>query len=355
MDHTRPALALGIKPIRTSFLDAKDRGVKLRYITEITTENISHCKELMKIAEIRHLEGIKGNFMVSEDEYLAPAGTREISHVASQIIYSNVKEIVEHQQYIFETLWNKAIPATNRIRELEDKQPSGITEVLYGADKAVGRGVQFMKNVKKKMDICFDNNAPSIVVAIDAYRNGYREIRTRGGKIRNRGARIRAFTEITKDNIHYCKELMKLVDELRHLEGMKGGIAVSETEYMATTVLQEATPLTQVIYSNTREVVEQMQYIFDIFWYRAIPADQKIREIEEGIEHLETKVLENPDEILTHMRYVIEKASKRLLCSPSGGMQLVYNNFFDLYKKIIDKQRKGEGEGCTLDHICRQR
>jgi two-component system sensor histidine kinase VicK len=58
---------------------------------------------------------------------------------------------------------------------------------------------------------------------------------------------------------------------------MKGGIAVSETEYIATTLLQEATPLTQVIYSNMKEVVEQMQYIFDIFWYRAIPADQKIR------------------------------------------------------------------------------
>lgn len=38
-----------------------------------------------------------------------------------------------------------------------------------------------------------------------------------------------------------------------------------------------------------------MQYIFDIFWYRAIPADQKIQEIEEGIEHVETKVLESPD------------------------------------------------------------
>ena len=143
-----------------------------------------------------------------------------------------------------------------------------------------------MKNVKKTMDIYFDSKAPSIVVEIDAYRNGYEAIRSRGGK-------IRAFTEITKDNIRYCKELIKLVDELRHLEGMKGGVAVSEKEYMATTVLQEATPLNQVIYSNTREVVEQMQYIFDIFWYRAIPADQKIREIEEGIEHVE-KVLVRP-------------------------------------------------------------
>jgi two-component system sensor histidine kinase VicK len=338
MDFTRPPLAIEIESIRNSYLNAKNRDVKLRYITEITTENISTCKELMKIAEIRHLDGIKGNFMVSEGEYLAPAALQEISNVASQIIYSNVKEIVKHQQYIFDTLWNKAIPATKRIREIQDKQTFGITEVLYGAENAVGRGVQFMKNVKKRMDICFDSKAPSIVVEIDAYRNGYKDIRNRGGT-------IRAFTEITRDNIHYCKELRKLVDELRHLEGMKGGIAVSEAEYMATTVLQEATPLTQVIYSNIREVVEQMQYIFDIFWYRAIPASQKIREIEEGILPIETKVLENPDEIFDHMKNAIENASDRSVCSSLGGMQLIYDNFFDSYKKIIDKHKTGEGDG----------
>jgi hypothetical protein len=64
MDYTRPSLALGIESIRKSFLDAKGRDVKLRYITEITTENILYCKELMKIADVRHLDGIKGNFMV---------------------------------------------------------------------------------------------------------------------------------------------------------------------------------------------------------------------------------------------------------------------------------------------------
>lgn len=123
MDYTRPTLALEIASIRKSFLDANCRNVKLRYITEITNENILYCKELLKIAEVRHLDGIKGNFMVSEEEYLAPTSAKEVTDVASQLIYSNVKEIVEHQQYIFDTLWNKAIPATKRIRELVDKQP----------------------------------------------------------------------------------------------------------------------------------------------------------------------------------------------------------------------------------------
>ena len=69
MDYTRPSLALRIESIRNLFLDAKDRDVKLRYITGITRENVQYCKELMKIAEVRDLDGIRGNFMVSESEY----------------------------------------------------------------------------------------------------------------------------------------------------------------------------------------------------------------------------------------------------------------------------------------------
>jgi two-component system, OmpR family, sensor histidine kinase VicK len=135
-----------------------------------------------------------------------------------------------------------------------------------------------MANAKRKMDICFDNRAPSIVIDVDEYSNGYRNIKRRGGK-------IRLLTEITSENINYCKKLMNLVDELRHLDGIKGGIAVSETEFMATTMLEEATPLTQVIYSNVKELVEQGQYIFDTLWSNsaAIPARERIKEIEQGI------------------------------------------------------------------------
>jgi hypothetical protein len=42
--------------------------------------------------------------------------------------------------------------------------------------------------------------------------------------------------EITKDNLPYCKELMK-IDELRHLQGIKGNFAISEREYIASATL----------------------------------------------------------------------------------------------------------------------
>ena len=60
MNYTRPPLAITFEPIRNAFLDAKNRGVHLRYLTEITKDNLSHCKELIKIVhELRHLDGIK--------------------------------------------------------------------------------------------------------------------------------------------------------------------------------------------------------------------------------------------------------------------------------------------------------
>jgi two-component system, OmpR family, sensor histidine kinase VicK len=212
------------------------------------------------------------------------------------------------------------------------------SEILYGVESAVGRGVYFMSNVKRSMDIFFDRRAPSIVTEIAEYRDGYIDIRKRGGK-------IRCFTEITKDNFRYCKELMKLVDEFRHLDGVRGGVAVSESEYMATTVLQEEKPLTQVIYSSVKEVVEQGQYIFDTLWNAAIPAQNKIREIEEGIVPYYTKVIDVPDSIIKEIIRINEFSNELSICASAGGIQFTFKYLFELTNKLLDRSKKGLHKG----------
>ncbi|MEJ7642181.1 MAG: HAMP domain-containing sensor histidine kinase [Candidatus Nitrosocosmicus sp.] len=193
-----------------------------------------------------------------------------------------------------------------------------------------------MGNAKERMDIFFDKNAPSIVVGIDEYREGYIGIRTRGGK-------IRVFTEITKDNMKYCKDLMNLVDELRHLDGVRGGIAVSEAEYMATTVLEEKTPLTQVIYSNVKEVVEQGKYIFDTLWKTAVPADQKIMEIESGVIFSDIKIIKNNSESLNQLYTMLENSKHDvvgLFPSINSFERQIKMGLFNLLNGLLDKDVK---------------
>lgn len=186
--------------------------------------------------------------------------------------------------------------------------PSGLekTEVLYGKEYAVARGEQFMSRTKRHMDLCYDKRAPSIVVEVEQYRKGYADLRRRGGT-------IRVITEITNDNLQYCKELSNLTDEIRHLDKIKGGMAVSDSEYMATNTLQEAAPLTQVVFSNVRELVEQQQYVFETLWSRAIPARERIREIEEGIKPDVVEIVREPAETLRMYIDLISSATKEIL------------------------------------------
>ncbi|MGC2684023.1 MAG: HAMP domain-containing sensor histidine kinase [Candidatus Nitrosopolaris sp.] len=70
-----------------------------------------------------------------------------------------------------------------------------------------------------------------------------------------------------------------------------------------------------------------------------------IKKIEEGVStRYETRVLENPYEISKHLKYVIENASERSVCSSIGGLQHIYHDFFDLYKKLLARSSKGTEE-----------
>jgi hypothetical protein len=173
MNYTRPQLAVALDPIRDAFVDAKNRGVRLRYLTEITTENISYCKELLStVSELRHLDGIKGNFMVSGSEYLAPAVSFERGEVAAWIIYGNVKELVEEHKYLFDTLWSKAISAEQRIMEIEEGIEPIRTRLLENLDEII-REIKRQNNRANKLSICtaIGGMQMSYNYLFDSYRN----------------------------------------------------------------------------------------------------------------------------------------------------------------------------------------
>jgi hypothetical protein len=67
-----------------------------------------------------------------------------IMHTFSYTI--NVREVVEQGQYIFDTLWNKAIPAEQRIREIEE----GLSPILNA--RQIGNILYLVLEYKCKLD-----------------------------------------------------------------------------------------------------------------------------------------------------------------------------------------------------------
>jgi two-component system sensor histidine kinase VicK len=102
--------------IRKACQQAKLKGIKIRYITEITKDNLSSCKELMKFAEVRHLDMIVGNFLVSDKEYF---GQSSGNNFLSNQIYNDDHGMVEQQNCIFEILWNNSIIQHDKMSSIE--------------------------------------------------------------------------------------------------------------------------------------------------------------------------------------------------------------------------------------------
>ena len=152
VDNTRPGLAIEIKRLKDTFIDARRRDVKIRYITEITKDNLDYCKELISIVdELRHLDGIKGNFYVSEIEYAAPSTLHEKGRSSDMMIYSSAKEIVEHQQYIFNSFWNTSSSAERKIREIQSDITLGITEIIDNPSRTQRLYTDLKKSAKSEV------------------------------------------------------------------------------------------------------------------------------------------------------------------------------------------------------------
>ncbi|MDP9290692.1 MAG: HAMP domain-containing histidine kinase, partial [Thermoproteota archaeon] len=100
--------------------------------------------------------------------------------------------------------------------------------------------------------------------------------------------------------------------------------------------------------SNNKEMVEQQNYIFENLWNNGIDAEKQIKMIEQGTPPVETRIIENPDKIADKIKTEILNSNEIIACYQRGRLELIYDNFFDLYKEVLDRQRKGKHKGIKL-------
>ena len=95
----------------TKFVEQKanEKGVKLRLVGEITKNNIDFLNSLT-YHEIRHLDGIRSNIGIFDKRAYMVAIFHKESIKPDQIFFSNSKNLVRQQRYLFDTLWDSAIP-----------------------------------------------------------------------------------------------------------------------------------------------------------------------------------------------------------------------------------------------------
>jgi signal transduction histidine kinase len=166
-------------------------------------------------------------------------------------------------------------------------------------------------------------------------------------------------TDLQRNNLEYHKQLMSAGVKIRHSEGNKVSFAVSKDEYIAVplNVLEqqiasgEEIP-DEIVWSKRQDLVLQADQIFQSMWRVAIPAEERMREIEEGRPRYETKIIRDPSEILAETKRMALTSKKYSVSSVSGGLLYAYNYALEDFKSILEKNRTGEHEGIRwITHI----
>jgi two-component system sensor histidine kinase VicK len=281
-DAQSAGFSMTIEPVRQGFIDFKKRGLKIRSITEITKENLEYCKQLEGYVQLRHLDGLRGNFAVSETEYVATAIINEKEPV-TETIYSNAKAILEQHRYFFETLWNKAIPAEQRIRELEQGVEREFVEVISDGAKATQLFVEFASSVKKEAQLILSQP----MVMERTRKLGMWNLLIEAA---NNGAQIRVISPITNTNEQLAKEITVRAPNIKIFPGpisTAGMFIVDNKRYFRAEdkdpeASEVADAISVMIYSNNVNGVKSFKSLFEILWqqlemYEKLSADNAMQ------------------------------------------------------------------------------
>jgi two-component system, OmpR family, sensor histidine kinase VicK len=67
------------------------------------------------------------------------------------MIYSNVRELVEHQQYLFDTLWNKSMPSDEKIKAIEDGIQPQFIEIIRDSSELQKLGLKLFFSAREEV------------------------------------------------------------------------------------------------------------------------------------------------------------------------------------------------------------
>jgi two-component system, OmpR family, sensor histidine kinase VicK len=249
------SIILANEPVVKEYMEAKDRGVRVRHITEITKENIRDCKKLMSLMELRHLDGLRGYLVIEDGEIFISHAFGDEAKLVPHMVISTVNVLVEQQQYFFELLWSKAIPAKQRIKEVEEGAKREFVETIRDPSEIQTLGFDLIKASEEEILIIFST--------ANAF---HRQIRGEVLKLLKeaaaRGVKVRILVPMDKKIIRdeIAKQLQNLGIDIR--DNKKSMLAK-----VTTLVVDNALSLTVELKEDSKETSEDEEEVIGLATY----------------------------------------------------------------------------------------
>lgn len=192
------------------------------------------------------------------------------------------------------------------------------TRIVSGRDQINSFFITTVNHTEKYWDVIVSAKGATLFHYMVELKAAYKEALKRGVK-------IRAITELTKDNIFYIKLGLEYFTEVRHLNDVLGTSVTSEKFYITSSTMyydegaitldmgvkKTQYPLEQILTSTSKDLVLQQKKYFDILWDQGIPIEDKINQLER-LEHPQLKTLNAPYEIQNLFISLLQSVQKEI-------------------------------------------
>ena len=177
-------------------------------------------------------------------------------------------------------------------------------------------------------------------------------------QIFRRGGSSYILTNIEKENICAIKELTEAGAEIKHIDisTLRRSVIYDDTvayfsiiepviTHSATESVEQTEGEDLWVGSAELSVVQSAKKHFLSDWKDAVPAVERIRQIEEGTVHYDTRIIKDSQKIIEETNRLVAGSNELYSCLTTGGIEYSYNHFFEAKKKLLERQKKGEHKG----------
>jgi hypothetical protein len=135
----------------------KRKELQLRIITKITKDSLSVLKQLMKYSDVYHFDGPAGSFYIVDDTaYLYDV--EEIGQNQERfhrLLYSTYPQFVKMQQHLFENLLVRALPAREKLKEIEKGSDREFIETIQDPSETLRRAKELVHSASFEILVLF--------------------------------------------------------------------------------------------------------------------------------------------------------------------------------------------------------
>ncbi len=254
----------------------KAKGLNVRIIASINQENIELSKQLIKYSNLYQMDKMLGNFcIVDNNTYLCDIEEEQGIVEHGRQIYCNHIPFVKVQQGLFENLLRNAMPAIERIKQIEGGAHREYVETLRDPS-------QILQLVRDRIE----NAAFEIQVFFATINSFYRAEQDRiidlFGNVSNRGVKVQILVKIDDEGM---KDTSKQKIKQKHEYIDVTFIRQSLKSNITTIIIDQAFSITMEInddsktkyseaaglatFSNSESTVYSNYLMFENLWMEA--------------------------------------------------------------------------------------